>query len=74
MIDCPSRLKAMAEFSPRSTTVTRLIAEADVFLREASEYVNKLELALHRIAGHGNITGDKAREIATEALGIQKPE
>ena len=30
--------------------------------------------ALHRIAGHGNITGDKAREIASEALGIKKPE
>ena len=34
----------------------------------------QLGLALHRIAGHGNITSDKAREIAAEALGIRKPE
>lgn len=31
-----------------------------------------LELALHQIAGHGNITGDRARTIACEALGIDK--
>ena len=30
--------------------------------------IDVLELALHRIAGHGNITGAKAREIADEAL------
>ncbi len=40
---------------------------------DAAELILKLELALHRIAGHGNITGDKAREIAAEALGITKP-
>lgn len=72
MIDCPGRLKAMAEFSPRATTVTRLIEEADTFLREASAYVNRLELALHQIAGHGNIAGDRARQIACDALGIPK--
>ena len=41
---------------------------------EAADRIVALELALHRIAGHGNITGDKAREIASEALGIKKPE
>lgn len=41
---------------------------------EATQRIEALELALHRIAGHGNITGDKAREIAAEALGIKKPE
>lgn len=37
-------------------------------------YIDRLELALHLIAGHGNITADRARTIAAEALGIQKPE
>lgn len=41
---------------------------------EAAARIDRLELALHRISGHGNITGDKAREIAAEALGIKKPE
>lgn len=40
--------------------------------REAADYIEQLELALHRIAGHSNITGDKARAIAAEALGIDK--
>lgn len=31
--------------------------------------ISKLELALHQIAGHGNITGERARAIASEALG-----
>lgn len=35
---------------------------------------DRMELALYRIAGHGNITGEKAREIAAEALGIAKPD
>ena len=37
---------------------------------QAADRIDALELALYRIAGHGNITGDKAREIACEALGI----
>lgn len=41
---------------------------------EAAAWIDRLELALHRIAGHGNITGDKARTIAAEALGVKKPE
>jgi hypothetical protein len=32
---------------------------------------NRYELALHRIAGHSNITGDKARAVAAAALGEQ---
>ena len=39
-------------------------------LCKAHDRIIKLELALHQIAGHGNITGDRAREIASEALGI----
>ena len=49
--------------------------------REDAEYivaavnsVSRYELALYRIAGHGNITGEKARKIASEALSIKKPE
>lgn len=30
--------------------------------------LDRYELALHRIAGHVNIAGEKAREIAAEAL------
>lgn len=41
---------------------------------DLAERVERYELALHGIAGHGNITGEKAREIASKALGIQKPE
>jgi hypothetical protein len=33
--------------------------------------VNRMELALHQIHGHGNITGERAREIAAEALEIE---
>ena len=39
---------------------------------DARLHIINLELALYRIAGNGNITGDKAREIACEALGIAK--
>lgn len=39
---------------------------------EAAVRLDTLEMALHRIAGHGNITGERAREIASEALGIAK--
>jgi hypothetical protein len=35
-------------------------------------YVDRLELALHAISGHGNITGESARAIAAEALGEPK--
>ena len=31
-------------------------------------HIDRLEIALHRIAGHGNITAEKAREIAAEAV------
>lgn len=30
--------------------------------------IDRLEVALHRIAGHANITAKKAREIAAEAV------
>lgn len=40
----------------------------------AMQRIDRLELALHQIVGHGNITGDRARDIAAEALGIKKPE
>lgn len=43
-------------------------------IANAEIHIERLELALYRIVGHGNITGDKARTIAAEALGIQKPE
>ena len=37
-------------------------------LDEAANHLKRLELALLQISGHGNITGERAREIATEAL------
>lgn len=57
----------------------RIVVGGEVFHTRCSHdardhRIEALELALHRIAGHGNITGDKAREIAAEALGIKKPE
>lgn len=33
--------------------------------------LDAMELALHQIAGNGNITGRRAREIASDALGIK---
>lgn len=72
-IDYPSRLRAMADFSPEASTVTKLIPEGAKFLRETAAHVIKIELALHQIAGHGNITGERARQIASEALGIKVP-
>lgn len=33
-----------------------------------ADRLDTMELALHQIAGHGNITGDRARQIAIEAL------
>lgn len=33
--------------------------------------IDQLEIALHRIVGHGNITVEKAKQIAAEALGEQ---
>lgn len=74
MQDVPRRLRSMAEFSPESETITKIIPAGREFLLATSAYVDRLELALHRIVGHGNITGDKARTIAAEALGIKKPE
>lgn len=40
--------------------------------REAIARIDALELALHRIVGHGNISVEKAKEVAAEALGIKK--
>jgi hypothetical protein len=45
-----------------------MISVADAV--RVGRHVDVLELALHRIAGHGNITGAKAREIAVEVLGL----
>jgi hypothetical protein len=39
----------------------------------AGSRTTRYELALHRIAGHSNITGDKARAVAAAALGEQSP-
>lgn len=46
MTDYPSRLKAMADFSPESDTITKIIPQGAEFLREASPYVAELETAL----------------------------
>lgn len=43
--------------------------QAPPIQHEAADRIDELELALHRIAGHGNITGAKAREIAHDAIG-----
>ncbi len=42
-------------------------------MEAAAQMIDDLSLALHQIAGHGNITGDRAREIAAAALGETKP-
>lgn len=44
------------------------VAELGIF-RWAADEILRFELALHQIAGHGNITGERARKIANEALG-----
>lgn len=46
----------------------RVVVDLEAKLRDARVRVDRLEIALHRIAGHGNITGEKAREIAADAL------
>lgn len=43
MSDYPSRLKAMADFSLESDTVTKIIPKGMEFLRETAEYVETLE-------------------------------
>lgn len=35
---------------------------------DCGKHIERLELALHRIAGHGNITGQQARAIAADAV------
>lgn len=45
--------------------------DIDSLIRElvaCKRRIDRLEIALHRIAGHGNVAADKAREIAAEAL------
>lgn len=37
-------------------------------LRKADRRIDRLEIALHRIAGTVNITAEQAREIAAEAV------
>lgn len=52
---------------------------ADVIKRQfqaaarREERINALEIALNRIVGHANITVDKAKKIAAEALGEPTP-
>lgn len=72
MKDCPQRLRSMAAFSPESDSITKIVPAGLTFLLDAANYIDRLELALHQIAGHGNITGDRARKIAAEALGETK--
>lgn len=43
-------------------------AHAPQWIREAAKRIDTLTIALHRIAGHGNITAKKARSIADEAV------
>lgn len=38
----------------------------------AMEHIDRLEIALHTILGHGNITVDRAKKLAAEALGLMK--
>ena len=47
--------------------------QAPPIQHEAAAYIEALELALHQILGHGNITGQRARKIAAEALGVPVP-
>lgn len=37
--------------------------------REAADLIDKLEIALTAIVGHGNITVKRAKQVAREALG-----
>jgi hypothetical protein len=39
----------------------------DLVIDVVKDY-RKLVLAFHQIAGHGNITGERAKQIANEAL------
>jgi hypothetical protein len=48
-------------------------AYAPAYMREAAKRLDRMDIALHRIAGHGNITGERARQIAADALDVEKP-
>lgn len=37
-------------------------------INEAADRIDKLEIALHTIVGHGNITVERAKQVAREAL------
>ena len=49
-------------------TVERIRRNIDMRACAREKRIEKLEIALHQIAGHGNITGERARKIAKEAL------
>lgn len=42
------------------------------WVARAADRIVELELALHAIVGHGNITVERAKAIAAEALGKRK--
>ena len=40
---------------------------------QAARHIERLELALHQIVGHGNITVERAKQVARQALEQQDP-
>ena len=68
------RLRQMSKFyaSHMATEGERFVTTADE-MAEAADRIDKLEIALHRIVGHGNITVDQAKEIAAEAVHETQP-
>lgn len=64
----PERLRQMGRFHERSECPGGWHLTWAAESIEAADRIDRLEIAMHRIAGHGNITAEKAREIAAEAL------
>lgn len=44
---------------------------AAALYRAASVRIDNLEIALNIIVGHGNITVERAKQVAREALGVE---
>ena len=61
-------LPAAIERRYGDSDATRQMITDTIAMRQAIDRIEILEIALHRIAGHADITGEKAREIAAEAL------
>lgn len=54
----------------RNRALVSEFAAVNVRLQHSEKQVDRLELALHRIVGHGNITVEKAKVVAAAALKV----